>query len=73
MAKPWVRRYYDAFEAGYMANLEIDDVEERRIAANFLMGLSHYTGIEVLLNRRVPDVPALILELTNLMCTGVQP
>ena len=73
VAKPWVRRYYDAFEAGYMENLPFADEAERRVAANFLMGLSHYVGIEALLNRRILDIPAFIAELTTLMCTGVQP
>ena len=73
VAKPWVRRYYDAFEAGYMENLPFADEAERRTAANFLMGLSHYVGIEALLNRRIPDIPAFIAELTTLMCTGVRP
>ncbi|MFW5689765.1 MAG: TetR/AcrR family transcriptional regulator [Spirochaetota bacterium] len=72
VAKPWVRRYYDAFEAGYMENLRIDDPVTRRIAANFLMGLSHYVGIEALLNDRITDIPGFIAELTTLMCTGVQ-
>lgn len=71
VAKPWVRRYYDAFEAGYMENLTGFEPDERRIAANFLMGLSHYVGIEVLLNRRVADVPGFITELTTLMSQGV--
>ena len=73
VAKPWVSRYYDAFEAGYMENLAIADEQERKIASNFLMGLSHYVGIEALLNRRIPDVPAFISELSTLMCTGVRP
>lgn len=73
VAKPWVSRYYDAFEAGYMENLEIEPEDERRVAANFLMGLSHYVGIEALLNRRIPDIPSFIAELTGLMCTGVKP
>ena len=73
VAKPWVRRYYDAFEAGYMENLPFADEAERRVAANFLMGLSHYVGIEALLNRRILDIPAFIAELTTLMRTGVQP
>jgi AcrR family transcriptional regulator len=71
VAKPWVRRYYDAFEAGYMENLPIQDTDARRTAANFLMGLSHYVGIEVLLTRRITDVPAFISELTELMVQGV--
>lgn len=72
VAKPWVRRYYDAFESGYMENLQIDDPQVRRTAANFLMGLAHYAGIEVLLTRRIADVPGFIGELARLMCTGVQ-
>lgn len=73
VAKPWVRRYYDAFEKGYMENLDIPDEETRRIAANFLMGLSHYVGIEALLNNRVAHVPTFINELSELMCKGVRP
>ncbi len=73
VAKPWVRRYYDAFEKGYMENLAIPDEQTRRVAANFLMGLSHYVGIEALLNNRIPDIPAFIRELSVLMCKGVGP
>ncbi len=72
VAKPWVRRYYDTFESGYMKNLPIEDSNTRRIAANFLMGLSHYVGIEALLNHRIPNIPAFFRELTDLMCKGVQ-
>lgn len=71
VAKPWVRRYYDAFEEGYMESLPIEDPDARRTAANFLMGLSHYVGIEVLLTHRITDVPAFITELTQLMVQGV--
>ena len=73
VAKPWVRRCYDAFEAGYLENLPMADDAERRFAANFLMGLSHYVGIEALLTRRITDIPAFIAELTTLMLTGVRP
>jgi AcrR family transcriptional regulator len=71
VAKPWVRKYYDAFESGYMHNLEIDDPETRRIAANFLMGLSHYIGIEALMNKRIVNIPKFINELAELLCKGV--
>jgi len=73
VAKPWVKRYYDAFEAGYMHNLTSYDGETRRVAANFLMGPSHYVGIEALLNGRVGDVPAFIGELARLLKQGVKP
>lgn len=72
VAKPWVRRYYDAFEAGYLEQLSGGDLKTRQIVANFLMGLSHYVGIEALLNRRIPDIPGFIAQLARLMCTGVQ-
>ena len=71
VAKPWVRRYYDAFEAGYMENLPFNEQETRQTAANFLMGLSHYVGIEALLTRRITDVPTFISQLTRLMRQGV--
>ena len=56
-----------------MENLKIEPEDERRVAASFLMGLSHYVGIEALLNRRIPDIPSSIAELTGLVCTGVKP
>lgn len=71
VAKPWVGRYYDAFEAGYMGNLPMEDPNKRRVAANFLMGLSHYVGIEALLNNRIANIPAFVGDLAQLMCTGV--
>ncbi len=72
VAKPWVRRYYDAFEAGYMHNLDMFDEDDRRMVANFLMGLSHYVGIEALLNRRIGDIPGFIHELAGLLHKGVK-
>jgi len=56
-----------------MHNLTSYDGETRRVAANFLMGLSHYVGIEALLNGRVGDVPAFIGELARLLKQGVKP
>ena len=72
VAKPWVRRYYDAFEDGYRSNLPISDDATKTVAANFLMGISHYVGIEALLNRRISDIRTFIVQLAELMCTGVQ-
>ncbi|AHC15349.1 TetR/AcrR family transcriptional regulator [Salinispira pacifica] len=71
VGKPWVREYYNAFEEGYMQNLTLFPSEQRRIAANFLMGLSHYVGIEALLNKRIINIPGFISELSNLLCKGV--
>lgn len=71
VGKPWVRQYYDAFEEGYIQNLTLFPREQRRIAANFLMGLSHYIGIEALLNKRIINIPGFISELSELLCKGV--
>ena len=72
IAKPWVGSYYNAFEKGYMENLQISNAETRKIISNFLMGLSHYIGIEALLNQRIADIPEFLSELAILMRTGVK-
>ncbi|MBF9018147.1 MULTISPECIES: TetR/AcrR family transcriptional regulator [unclassified Oceanispirochaeta] len=71
VSKPWVSEYYNSFEQGYMKNLSIEDEKDRRITANFLIGLSHYVGIEGLLNDRVSDSSALLKTISQYLIKGV--
>lgn len=73
IAKAQVRKYYDDFEAGYMNNLDISDREIRKVASNFLMGIAHYTGIEVLMTKRITEIPRFLGELAKLMQNGINP
>jgi AcrR family transcriptional regulator len=71
VSKPWVREYYNSFERGYMKNLSIEDEKERRITANFLIGLSHYVGIEGLLNDRIADNSEFLKTISQYLIKGV--
>jgi AcrR family transcriptional regulator len=66
-----VRDYYDSFEQGYTVNLSETPPHQRATVANFLMGVSHYLGIEVLFQRRVSDVAGAVRELGRLMARGL--
>jgi AcrR family transcriptional regulator len=66
-----VREYYDAFERGYVANLSELPPDQRAITANFLMGISHYLGIEVLYQKRVTDVAGAVRDLGRLLAHGL--
>jgi AcrR family transcriptional regulator len=67
-----VKDYYDAFERGYMHRLTAYPETKRRIVANFLMGLSHYLGIEVLFSGRVSDPRQLVEDLGALLARGIE-
>ena len=66
-----VRQYYNAFERGYCENLSDHPVANRQLVANFLMGVSHYLGIEIIFAGRIPDDAAAVRELGNLLQTGI--
>lgn len=66
-----VKEYYDAFERGYVGTLPGYPAEQRPLVANFLMGLSHYLGIEVLFSSRVEDAGRLVDELGELLADGI--
>jgi AcrR family transcriptional regulator len=66
-----VKAYYDAFEHGYIGTLPGYAEQQRPLVANFLMGLSHYLGIEVLFSARVPEPHRLIEELGELLAHGI--
>jgi len=71
VGKEVVSQYYDAFEHGYLKNLDSISEEKRIHAANFLIGLSHYTGIEVLHRERINDIPRFLVEMSLLLKNGI--
>jgi AcrR family transcriptional regulator len=66
-----VRQYYNAFESGYCENLPDHAVANRPVVANFLMGISHYLGIEILFAERITDAEAVVRQLGRLLTTGI--
>jgi len=63
--------YYDGFSRGYRKNLVTLPEHERAAAAEFLMGLTHYLGIEVLVSDRIPAVEPILDQIGQLMSSGV--
>ncbi|WP_276318736.1 hypothetical protein [Marinitoga lauensis] len=41
------------------------------MAAMFLMGISHYTGIEFLFENTIKDKKAFLLKLSNFLSHGI--
>ncbi len=66
-----VKAYYDAFERGYREGLTGFPERQRPTVANFLMGLAHYAGIEVLLQRTVVDRRAFLSQLGGFLRNGI--
>lgn len=73
VTESWVRDYYNRFESGYRRNLNIADDKEACTMANFLMGLSHYLGIEVIFSDRVDDLNNILATLGGFLKNGICP
>ena len=73
VTETWVRDYYNRFESGYRGNLGIDDETKARTTANFLMGLSHYLGIEVIFSDRTGELNSLLGTLGRFLLNGINP
>ena len=65
------KNYYDCFEKGYLKNLRNLRVNDKTTVANFLMGISHYLGIEVFFTDKIKNTKAFILELSEYLQNGI--
>ena len=63
--------YYNYFEKGYLKNLKNLRVNDKTTVANFLMGLSHYLGIEVFFTGKIKNTKTFILELSEYLQNGI--
>ena len=69
-----VKAYYDDFQDGYFRNLPGTRNLDRTTAANFLLGLSHYLGIELFYGPSAnfqSESEKMIQELTEYMHHGL--
>lgn len=68
-----VREYYDGFERGY--NKRVADMRplDHRTTSNFLMGLSHFLGLELLYDGSIDRAKSLIAELGQHLSNGIGP
>jgi len=64
--------YYDKFEQGYQKTLNHIKVDDKKLVANALMGISHYFGIESIFSKNVTDIEATILKIGDLLHEGLR-
>lgn len=64
-------KYYERFEKGYIENLEHVKLKDKKLIANSLMGISHYTGIDKIFLKRIDDIESFLIELSNYITNGV--
>lgn len=62
-----VRRYYGAFVEGYRRNADGHDTSE----IEFLLGIAHYCGLEVVFDHSPGNARALIEEIGSMMRDGL--
>jgi AcrR family transcriptional regulator len=66
-----VREYYDTFQAGYEKNLGDLGGLDRSTVINYLMGISHYFGIEVAFEESPQNVRKVVRTLGDYLARGV--
>lgn len=66
-----VKEYYDAFQAGYEKNLGDPGGLHRPTVINYLMGISHYFGIEVAFDESPQNVRNVVRTLGSYLARGV--
>ncbi len=71
VVKETVTDYYNRFEKGYLKNLKNLRINDKTTVANFLMGISHYLGIEVFFTSKTKRIKPFILELSEYLQNGI--
>ncbi len=67
------KAYYDRFEQGYFNNLCETKHTDTRTMANFLIGIAHYLGIEMLLFQKgTKHVKDTLIELSRYLIDGIE-
>ncbi|GAB6188713.1 TetR family transcriptional regulator [Marinitoga arctica] len=72
VVKDEVRKYYESFKKGYLENLNDIKIKNKEIIAMFLMGISHYIGIEYLFEKTIKDKEKVLLELSEFLAKGIK-
>ena len=63
--------YYNAFERGYINNLKNIKLRDKKLVANSLMGISHYTGIEKIFLKRMDNEKTILKEISHYLNNGI--
>ncbi|SHE90492.1 transcriptional regulator, TetR family [Marinitoga hydrogenitolerans DSM 16785] len=66
-----VREYYAEFKKGYIKHLRNIKNKNKEVTAMYLMGISHYTGIEYLFENTIKDKKKFLFELSKYLTKGI--
>ncbi len=66
------KEYYNKFEKGYLRQSGGLRPDDEAVAANFLIGIAHFLGIEHFFSKNIEDPRKVIEELSGLICRGVK-
>jgi hypothetical protein len=74
-----VNEYYQSFvtgykksgEEGFKENLIGGDPVKFNMVIEFLLGISHYCGIEYIFDEEILSTPEILIELSNLLKYGI--
>lgn len=78
VVKKAVSNYYNKFQQGYMRNLKgvspIHTIDQGDLTvSNYLIGIAHYLGIEILFSKNVVQIEDFLLEIAVYLSHGVTP
>ena len=71
VVKDEVKKYYEGFKKGYIENLNNLKVNNKEMVTMFLMGISHYAGIEYLFENTISNKEEFLLSLSKYMENGL--
>ena len=71
VSRLWVQDYYDRFVQGYEKSMMHLDSAQSRVLANFLIGLNHYLGIELVLRSSEYDPADTIRRIGKFLVEGI--
>lgn len=68
------KKYFSSLENFYINTFSETDftLREKKILSNFLMGLSHYIGIELFFTKNIKDKNRVLTQLSQYLSTGVE-
>jgi len=67
-----VRSYYESFRKGYLKQDNADFLEDEMTSIEFMLGVAHYLGIEVVFDHSPQNARQVIEELAGLYVGGLE-
>lgn len=66
--------YFNSVESLYLKSFDNTDYtdEEKKLLSNFLIGISHYLGIELFFTKNIPDKFKVLEQLTHYLINGIK-